>query len=252
MALFTVALVAIGVAVAWIRARTVVRRRPKSPEGVVLRAIDDQILWAAIATGAVAIASWWVARGTIPWLAWSWMRSAAEAISEGALSSGSDVLVVVLGVVELAAYACIPVVLLVDGAPVALMAALWNAGGRVVREQVLGDWRPRWAWSVAIRPALFMLLGVPVIAAMECALMTIAVDAVLTRRLRQRVAAEGQPVVGGPAVPRTKMDQSCKTGNAMSPLWDRLPHTEQDRCAQMAGFAVVLAAVIQFGIVLVG
>lgn len=239
-------MIAIGAVTALICARTVVRRRPASPAGIVLRAIDRQILWAGIAGGVTAIATWWTARVELPLLAWSWMDAGAPDVNEDTLRAYPWVLLVSLAVVILATYVVFPAAVLVHMAPVALAAVLWGTRDRMLRELLLGDGGLRPIQSAVIRAALFMLLGVPVIAAVGCAVMTVAAEAVFARRCRQRVAAESRSELETSSIPPTRMDPNSKAGEALSSWWDTMPRSDQGRCAQTAAFTMVLAATITF------
>jgi hypothetical protein len=197
---------------------------------MVLRGLDDRVLWTAIAAGVgITLLYRWV-QSTAPWLTWSWSDSLAHGAIYDTPTPIGAVTVVVLGAADVAT----PLALLFFFAP-AIMGAYAGSTER---------WSSEGPPHPAVRGALLFgalaLFGTPPLVAVLYALTTVFADAALGHFSLTRVGGRSHPE-------QLPVSQSA-AGLAASPrpvqAWDRIDADARDRCARSAAFHLIVVIAI--------
>lgn len=223
-----------------LRARTVIRHRPTSATGTVLRAIDRPILRSGLFIGATLASLYLVAWYAMPsWLTWSWslapINAAGEASSTSIWAAGIMLVVMVMAI-------SVPVIILYGGAPVSLMTTMWFGCRRARRARSIHP-----VTTGLLLAVLFIVASIPLLLAVSWATVFAVARVVVDRReVPSYVPAYHPETIGNGGPPRLPALEPLP-GNpieqAVVPLyssryWTSLSPTGQYRAARLAAFHV--------------
>jgi hypothetical protein len=91
-------LTTVTMSAAWVWARGIARNRPHSTVDVVLRAIDDRILWTSVTAGVGLSVVWQFTYDTASWLTWSWWQIVVNAFTQAAPTSPPSAMTIAMAI----------------------------------------------------------------------------------------------------------------------------------------------------------